>query len=143
MSCLGCRLANKEETVYVVFEDSDVSCILDHNPYSEGHVLIVPKTHARYMDELDEHTASAVFQAASRMSKTIKHLFKPDGITVCQNGGAFDDLTHFHMHVVPRYEGQNFADFFIEGEEELPIEKASILEETRKKISKAVEGLHE
>ncbi|WP_342472657.1 HIT family protein [Metasolibacillus sp. FSL H7-0170] len=117
MNCLGCHLANKKAPVYVIFENEHVCCILDCAPYNEGHVLILPKKHVCYFDELNRNMAAAVMEATQLISKTIKTLFQPDGITVCQNGGAFDELTHFHMHVVPRYEGQHFADFFREGEE--------------------------
>lgn len=47
-------------------------------------------------------------------TKALKQLFKPDGITVTQNGGIFNELTHYHMHVVPRYENQSFSDFYNE-----------------------------
>lgn len=140
MNCLGCNLANKVEAVNVVFEDDYVCCILDHNPYNEGHVLILPKKHIRYFDELDENTANSVIKASKIISKAIKKLFNPDGITVCQNGGAFDELTHFHMHIVPRYEGQNFADFFTE-DGETNIEEESNLEETKRKIINTIKVL--
>lgn len=140
MNCLGCNLANKVEAVNVVFEDDYVCCILDHNPYNEGHVLILPKKHIRYFDELDENTANSVIKASRIISKAIKKLFNPDGITVCQNGGVFDELTHFHMHIVPRYEGQNFADFFTE-DGETNIEEENNLEETKRKIINTIKVL--
>ncbi|WP_404328798.1 HIT family protein [Mesobacillus maritimus] len=140
MNCLGCNLANKIEAVKVVFEDDYVCCILDHNPYNEGHVLILPKKHVRYWDELDENTANSVFKASKILSKAIKKWFNPDGITVCQNGGVFDELTHFHMHVVPRYVGQNFADFYIE-DGETHTEDENKLEETKRNIVKTIKEL--
>ncbi len=139
MECLGCKLANKQEPVNVVYEDNYVCCFLDHDPYNEGHVLILPKNHIRYFDELDENTALSVMKAAKIISKVVKGLFKPDGITVCQNGGSFDELTHFHMHVVPRYEGQNFADFYA-GEVEHKIDVES-LSSTKSKIVEAIHNL--
>lgn len=133
MNCLGCNLANHKEVANVVFEDDYVSCILDHNPYNEGHVLILPKIHIRYFDELDENTANSLIKASMIISKAIKKLFNPDGISLCQNGGVFDELTHFHMHIVPRYEGQNFADFYAE-EGETNIEDQTNLEEVKSKF---------
>ncbi len=117
----------------IVLEDDYVCCILDHNPYNEGHVLILPKNHIQYFDELDEDTANSLIKAAKLLSSTIKELFHPEGITICQNGGAFDELTHFHMHVIPRYKGQSFADFYME-EETYQIEDKSILEATKDKM---------
>ena len=137
MNCLGCQLANNQIETHVVYEDDYVCCILDHSPYNDGHVLILPKQHVRYFDELDDYTAISLMKASKIISKAIKRLFHPDGITVCQNGGAFDELTHFHMHVVPRYKGQNFADFYIE-DEEAQIENSTKLEETKERIIEAI-----
>ncbi|WP_407669646.1 HIT family protein [Paenibacillus kobensis] len=43
------------------------------------------------------------------MSTVLKRVFQPDGITICQNGGKFNDLNHYHMHLIPRYEGDGFG----------------------------------
>lgn len=114
--CLGCRLANKREAIYLVYEDDYVTCFLDHAPFNDGHTLILPKQHFLDVDELDEETANAIMKASIKISKVLKHLYDPDGITINQNGGVFNDLTHYHMHVVPRYEGQCFGDFYREEE---------------------------
>lgn len=110
--CLGCSLATKKLPVNVVYEDDFVTCILDHDPFNEGHTLILPKKHFRYVDEFDTETAVAVMNASRLLSKVIKMLYAPYGITICQNGGGVDDLTHYHMHVVPREKNQSFKSFF-------------------------------
>ncbi len=51
--------------------------------------------------------------ASKLIAKAIKALYKPDGVTVCQNGGVFNELTHYHMHVVPRYKERSFAEFYM------------------------------
>ena len=137
MKCIGCRLANEKEPVYVVFEDDYISCFLDHEPFNEGHVLILPKSHILDADELDEHTADSIMKASMFISKAIKNLYKPDGITICQNGGIFNELTHYHMHVVPRYKNQSFATFYMEDEPVL-IEDQAKLRETQKYLSQAI-----
>jgi diadenosine tetraphosphate (Ap4A) HIT family hydrolase len=114
IECLGCSLANKELPINIVYEDDYVTCFLDHDPFNEGHTLILPKQHFVDVDELDDETASAIMSASILLSKALKQLYKPDGITVTQNGGIFNELAHYHMHVVPRYEEQSFADFYNE-----------------------------
>ena len=113
-NCLGCSLANKNETIYMVYEDDYVTCFLDHDPFNAGHTLILPKQHFHDVDELDDETANAIMKASILISKALKRLFQPDGITINQNGGLFNELTHYHMHVVPRYEGQWFGEFYSE-----------------------------
>ncbi|MFX3674355.1 MAG: HIT family protein [Paenisporosarcina sp.] len=137
MECLGCNLANKNEPVHVVFEDDYVCCFLDHEPYNEGHVLILPKKHIYDADELDEYTADSIMKASILISKAIKKLFSPDGITICQNGGIFNELTHYHMHVVPRYKEQSFATFYSDYEG-VNIEEGIKLMETKRKLSHAI-----
>ena len=140
LECFGCNLANKREPANVVWENDYVCCILDHEPYNEGHILILPKKHVRYFDELDENTANSIMKAAKLLSKVIKELFHPDGITICQNGGSFDELTHFHMHVVPRYEGQDFATFYTEESEEVAVDEVE-LSNTKMKIINAINSM--
>ncbi|AYC30239.1 HIT family protein [Paenisporosarcina cavernae] len=118
MDCLGCKLANKIESANVIFEDDWVTCLLDYDPYEEGHTLILPKQHYRYLDEFNRETAESLHRATTLVSKAIRNLYDPDGITLCQNGGEVDDLTHFHLHVVPRDKLQSFQPFFVENKEE-------------------------
>ncbi len=114
MNCVGCRLANEQENVYVVYETATLTCILDYMPFNPGHVLILPKGHAGEVEELDPKTAIDIMEASRFLSKAAKAAFNPDGITIIQNGGIFNDLDHYHMHVIPRFGGQDFAEFFSE-----------------------------
>ncbi|MDQ0112692.1 HIT family protein [Paenibacillus harenae] len=110
MECLGCRIANgTEPDVNVVYENEFVACVLDIAPFNEGHALILPKRHYLDAEDLDTDTAYAVMDASRRISVALKNAFRPDGITICQNGGAFNDLAHYHMHLIPRYIGDGFS----------------------------------
>lgn len=112
MECLGCKLANEEEIIYKIYEDDYVTCFLDHEPFYSGHTLIVPKRHVVEVHELDDVVAKSIMDASKLIAKAIKVLYEPDGITICQNGGIFNELTHYHMHVVPRYKERSFAEFY-------------------------------
>ncbi|PAD88046.1 HIT family protein [Niallia circulans] len=133
MDCIGCKLANKNESVYVVYEDDYVCCFLDHRPFNEGHTLILPKKHFYEVEELDESTSKSIMEASILLSKVIKELYHPDGITICQNGGVFKELTHYHMHIVPRYENQSFSTFYSD-DESANIGITEQLKETQEKM---------
>ncbi|WNQ13290.1 HIT family protein [Paenibacillus aurantius] len=110
MECLGCRIANgREPGVNTVYENELLACVLDIAPFNEGHALILPKQHYLDVEEMESETAHAIMEASQKLSLVLKSLFSPDGITICQNGGKFNDLTHYHMHVIPRYEGDGFT----------------------------------
>ncbi|MFK7695589.1 HIT family protein [Paenibacillus sp. HJGM_3] len=110
MQCLGCRIASgAQPDLHIVYENEWVTCVLDIAPFNEGHTLILPKRHVLDVEELDDDTAHAIMAASQRLSVALKQAFSPDGITVCQNGGVFNDLTHYHMHLIPRFRGDGFA----------------------------------
>ena len=135
--CLGCRLSNQLEPVNVVYENDYVCCFLDIEPFNEGHTLILTKTHYLDVEELDIETANAIMIASMTISKALKKLFNPNGITICQNGGKFNDLTHYHMHVIPRFEGE---PFYYEEQKDNIKEKAKFLE-TKTNLKNLIEEL--
>lgn len=109
MRCQFCDLANGRETTNIVYQTSAISCFLDIDPINDGHTLIVPKKHVLDTEELDRETRVDVMNAIVLLSQSIKKIYQPDGITVMQNGGYFNDVNHYHMHVFPRYKNDGFG----------------------------------
>lgn len=139
MECLGCQLANGQIETQIVYENNWVTCFLDYNPYNEGHLLILPKLHRAEITQCDIEEAQAIFSVIKLLSDALERAFRPDGITVLQNGGIFNELSHVHVHVIPRYRGQNFADFYIENDD---IKKhAPLLSQTKQKLIEFIRGL--
>lgn len=128
---MGCRLANQLVETNVVFEDNFITCILDIDPLNEGHILILPKTHFKELEELDEPTMKSIMNTSIIISKALKVIYKPDGISVIQNGGLFNDLDHYHMHVFPRYkeDGFSWVEPSVKSKTQLEQVKARIIEE--------------
>lgn len=106
MDCAFCDIVSNREG-QIVDEDEQTLAFMDINPATRGHVLVVPKTHRRDIWELDEVEAKAVMATAWRIAKVIRVALEPDGLNLVQaNGGAaFQDVFHFHLHVIPRYVG--------------------------------------
>jgi histidine triad (HIT) family protein len=69
----------------------------------------VPKRHAVEFTDVDLESLKAVILAAQKAARAIESTFGTDGITVMQNNGAFKDVEHYHMHIVPRYIGDGFG----------------------------------
>ena len=135
MECLGCRIANAlEPEVNIVYENQFLVCILDIAPFNDGHLLIMPKQHYLDVEEIDETTLFEIMKVSAKMSKLLKKVFKPDGITICQNGGIFNDLAHYHMHLIPRYMGDGFS--WSEPKDEFKTEKT--LKEIKSILTEAI-----
>lgn len=135
MDCLGCRIANHmEPDVQVVYENEHITCVLDIEPFNEGHLLILPKKHFHELEEIDEVTLNEIMKISVKMSGIIKDIFTPDGITICQNGDIFNDLHHYHMHLIPRYinDGFSWSDPIIEHKAE------TRLKETKNKFKRSL-----
>ena len=89
--CIFCKIANGEIPSATVYEDEEFRVILDLGPASEGHALILPKNHFKDVCELDAETAAKVLPLAAKIGAAMKE--------------AGQTVFHFHMHIIPRYEG--------------------------------------
>lgn len=106
-NCIFCKIANGEIPAATLYEDEEFRVILDLNPASKGHALILPKSHAANIYELPEETAGKAMILAKRMAARITDGLKCDGLHILQNNGepAGQTVFHFHMHLIPRYQG--------------------------------------
>jgi len=109
--CIFCKIANGQIPSKTLYEDGDFRVILDLGPATEGHALILPKEHAANLFELSEDVASKALLVAQKMAIRMKETLGCDGLNLVQNNGeaAGQTVSHFHIHVIPRYEndGQN------------------------------------
>lgn len=50
-----------------------------------------------------------ISEISQKIIKTIKLVYKPSGYSIMQNGGEFNDIGHYHLHIFPRYENDEFG----------------------------------
>ncbi len=105
--CIFCMLANGEIPTATVYEDSDFRVILDANPASKGHSLILPKEHFANIREMPDELLGKAAVLAKKMSVRLTEAMNCDGLNVVQNNGeaAGQTVFHFHIHLIPRYAG--------------------------------------
>ena len=106
-NCIFCKLANGEIPTATLYEDEDFRVILDASPASKGHALILPKEHYANLYELDDEVAAKALVLAKKMITKLTDLLGCDGYNIVQNNGeaAGQTVFHFHMHLIPRYQG--------------------------------------
>ena len=102
-----CKIANGEIQSATLYEDEDFRVILDLGPASKGHALILPKAHAANIYEISDDMAAKAMILAKKMATKMTEALKCDGFNIVQNNGepAGQTVFHFHMHLIPRYEG--------------------------------------
>lgn len=116
-NCIFCKIANGEIPSATLYEDEEFRVILDLGPASRGHALILPKAHAANIYELPEETAGKAMILAKRMTEKLTDALNCDGFNILQNNGetAGQTVFHFHMHLIPRYKGDQVGLTWVPG----------------------------
>ena len=106
-NCIFCKIANGEIPSRTICENEKFRVILDNGPATEGHALVLPKEHFADLFEIPEDWAADAMKTAQAAAELIKEKLGADGLNIVQNNGeaAGQTVHHFHMHIIPRYNG--------------------------------------
>jgi histidine triad (HIT) family protein len=105
--CLFCKIVAGELPATIVEEDERTVCFMDIAPATRGHALVVPREHSADLLSIEPDDLAAVNLAAQRIAVRVKDRLGADGVNLMNSCGAvaFQTVFHFHLHVIPRYEG--------------------------------------
>lgn len=109
MNCIFCKIARKEISSSLVFENEDIFAFLDINPVSDGHVLVIPKAHYEKMTDTPDELLTKLFIECKKLMSAIKNALKADYVAVSVVGV---DVAHFHIHLIPRKHNDGLAGFW-------------------------------
>ena len=106
-NCLFCKIANGEIPSHTLYEDEYFRAILDVNPATKGHTLLLSKDHFQDLFDLDRRIEKKILPLAKVLGEYLKQSLDCNGIHLVQNNGkaAGQTVFHFHMHLIPRYKG--------------------------------------
>ncbi len=133
--CIFCKIAKGSIPSSTIYEDSHFRVILDINPGTKGHCLIIPREHFDDIYDLDGETAGKLFSLATMIARALRDALKCDGLNVIQNNGevAGQTVKHFHLHLIPRYEGDGFPTGWPQHEAD-----SEEIEEIRRKVRESL-----
>ena len=105
--CIFCKIVAGELPSTVVDEDERTVAFMDIAPATRGHALVVPRAHSADLLSVDDEDLRAVASASQRLAARAKERLGADGVNLLNACGAvaFQSVFHFHVHVIPRYEG--------------------------------------
>jgi histidine triad (HIT) family protein len=105
--CVFCQILAGEIPGQIVDEDELTITFMDINPATRGHMLVVPRRHSRDLLEIDPEDLHAAGLAAQRAARRAHDRLGSDGVNLLNSCGraAWQTVFHFHIHVIPRYEG--------------------------------------
>lgn len=107
MNCIFCNIIEGSVPSKTIYEDDIVKVMMDINPVSNGHLLIIPKKHFTNIVDIDINTLAHIQSVAKKMFTLLKDKLNIDGLTLCQNNEYGQEVKHYHLHLIPRYKGDN------------------------------------
>jgi histidine triad (HIT) family protein len=104
--CIFCGIAAGELPAEVVAQDERTVAFMDINPATRGHVLVIPKRHARDLLEVEAPDLQATIASAQRLAARMGDRLGAAGVNLLNSCGAaaWQTVFHFHVHVIPRYQ---------------------------------------
>ncbi len=107
--CIFCKIVVGELPSTIVDEDARTITFMDIAPATRGHALVVPREHSPDLLGIGAEDLAAVGLASQRHAARSKQRLGADGVNLMNSCGAlaFQTVFHFHMHVIPRYEGDS------------------------------------
>ncbi|MEV6235237.1 HIT domain-containing protein [Lentzea sp. NPDC051838] len=109
--CVFCAIVAGEAEASVVHADEKAVAFMDLNPVTPGHVLVVPRTHAVGLEDLDEDTGAHLWRLGHRVGRALRRSdLRCEGVNMFLADGeaAFQEIFHLHLHVFPRFPGDGF-----------------------------------
>ena len=108
-SCIFCEIVAGRAKAHRIYEDDLTLAILDINPFSEGHTLVIPKRHVPWWHDLTEEEVESLFRVARAASQKLMKAYNPDFVAIYARGRR---IPHTHIFVVPTYRGDVLDRFF-------------------------------
>jgi histidine triad (HIT) family protein len=105
--CIFCKVVDGEIPGEVIDSDERTLTVMDINPATRGHALVIPRAHARDVHDIDTDDLRAVAATAQTVAARAIERLGAAGVNLLNSNGAaaWQTVFHFHLHVIPRYEG--------------------------------------
>ena len=108
--CIFCKIIKGELPSKTIYEDELIKIIMNINPATNGHLLVLPKEHmVNIMDTTDEVIMHSI-KVIRKLYPTLKEKLNCEGLTISQNNELGQEIKHFHIHLTPRY-NSDLLDF--------------------------------
>ena len=103
MECIFCKIACRDISANIVYEDDDIIAFHDIDPQAPTHLLIVPKKHIPSMMEIgqeDHGILKRVFSVAQNLAR--QNNIDNSGFRIVVNTGVDggQSVSHLHFHLL-------------------------------------------
>lgn len=119
-NCIFCKIVKREIDSNVVFEDDICMAILDINPSTQGHILLMPKEHYMMLPMVTNEVLGHITVISKYLSDLLKQSLNANDVTIYMANGAAagQQSQHFMIHIIPRYDGDGI-DFNLNSDKKM------------------------
>jgi len=109
--CIFCKIISGQIPSAIVHSDDNFFVFLDINPANKGHTLVIPKKHYETFNDMPAEEVWHLFETVQKVSKAVEKGLKAEGynILISNKRPAGQEVDHIHVHVIPRYKGDEMA----------------------------------
>jgi histidine triad (HIT) family protein len=131
--CIFCKVLAGDLPSEKIYEDEHTVAVMDINPWTRGHAVVIPRKHAENLFEIEDGELEHVVVAAKRVATKMRDTLDCDGLNLLQSNGraAWQTIFHLHFHVIPRYEDDPL---------ELPVRPQPADPEDLAEVAKVIRG---
>ncbi|MBW0012554.1 HIT family protein [Mycobacterium sp.] len=111
MPCVFCAIAAGEAPAIRIYEDDGYLAILDIRPFTRGHTLVLPRRHTVDLTDTPSQTLAEMITIGQRIARAARATELADATNIAINDGraAFQTVSHIHLHVLPRRNGDKLT----------------------------------
>jgi len=103
-NCIFCKIIKGELSSKTIYEDEIIKVVMDINPNTNGHLLVLPKIHYENILDIKEEVVMHSFRVIrDTLYPLLKEKLNCQGLTIAENNFLGQDIKHFHIHLIPRY----------------------------------------
>lgn len=137
--CIFCQIVSGKVETTKIYEDADIIAVLDAYPASKGHVLVMPKEHFQFINEIPDVFLNKIFIFVKAVEPVMIEVLKAQGMSIYISQGelAGQRVPHFCINMIPRYKDDKIS-FEWERKKIEKKELEDVAVELRKKASKEV-----
>lgn len=114
MNCIFCKIGQGELPSFRLYDDDDVIALLDTNPVTPGHILVISRDHFDTIENAHDDVLERMIVVCKKMSEILKEKLHATGINILHATGehAQQSVPHIHFHVIPRFENDGLDLWF-------------------------------
>ena len=103
--CIFCKIIKGDLPGKFIYEDELIAIIMNINPTTNGHLLVIPKKHyENLMDTPNEIITHSMDIIKEKIYPFLKEKLNCKGLTIAQNNELGQEIKHYHIHLTPRYD---------------------------------------